>query len=365
MNGRKVTLHSIVGAVLMCLLLCAAQTSAQVNGKIAFVSYKDGNAEIYAMNPDATQQVRLTSNSADDDSPAWSPDGTKIAFFSRRDGFDKELYVMNADGTNQTRLTFGARGVFLYPSFLPNVAWSPDGTKIAFGGFVGNRVQISVINADGSNLTRLTDHPSYNFEPSWSPDGTKIAFASNREGGGYSDFKIYVMRADGSNPTKLTNLGLDTNPAWSPDGAKIAFTRFGGTLFDIFLGGEIFVMNADGSNQTSLTNGVGITPAWSPDGAKIAFSKSFVFSEGDEGGLFVVNADGSNQATLTRSADDGGPTWQRVACPNPIDCTVFFVRQHYLDFLSREPDADGLAYWTNEITQCGRRCADRSASAIW
>ena len=151
-----------------------------------------------------------------------------IVFDSNRDG-KSQIYVMNADGSNQTRLT-GPTASNYYPAF------SPDGTRIAFTSDRDGNSQIYVMNADGSNQTRLRRVTTgYAVEPAFSPDGTRIAFSGIRG--------IYVMNADGSNETLLTpNLSGAYDPAFSPDGTRIAF-----------VGGEIFVMSADGSNQTQLT----------------------------------------------------------------------------------------------------------------
>src|SRR5947209_96249 len=100
-----------------------AQAAAVANGKIAFVSDRDGNQEIYAMNPDGTGSKNLTNNPSSDFDPAWSPDGTRLAFTSNRDGYN-QIYVMAADGSGVTRLDNGGDG--------SNPTWSPDGTKIAF-----------------------------------------------------------------------------------------------------------------------------------------------------------------------------------------------------------------------------------------
>src|SRR2546426_2296141 len=106
--------------------LTQSQTPAlKANGKIAFVSWRDGNNEIYVMNPDGSNQTNLTKNSASDYEPAWSPDGAKIAFVSNRNG-KMQLFVMNADGSNPVQLTFD---IFSYPAGL---SWSPDGTRIVF-----------------------------------------------------------------------------------------------------------------------------------------------------------------------------------------------------------------------------------------
>ena len=103
------------------------------NGKIAFQTHRDGNYEIYTMNPDGTNQTSISNNSADDELPAWSPDGTKIAFASNRDG-NSDIYVMNSDGTNQINISNSGFGVVDRMA-----AWSPDGTKIAFQRFRGHR----------------------------------------------------------------------------------------------------------------------------------------------------------------------------------------------------------------------------------
>ncbi|MYG19029.1 MAG: hypothetical protein F4208_05555, partial [Gemmatimonadales bacterium] len=125
--------------------------------------------------------VRLTSNSAIDYEPAWSPDGDQIAFTTDRDG-NSEIYVMNTSGSGVTRLTDHSRHD-IRPS------WSPDGDKIAFESERDGNREIYVMNADGSEVTRLTDHSAFDYSPAWSSDGTKIAFVSDRDG----NREIYVM----------------------------------------------------------------------------------------------------------------------------------------------------------------------------
>jgi TolB protein len=159
------------------------------------------NFEIYIINIDGSGQTRLTYNTAQDGAPAWSPDGKRIAFLSKRDG-DHEIYVMNIDGSNQTNLTN-------HPLADDRRAcWSPDGKKIAFDS---NRdvdpwqTQIYIMNADGSNQTRITDNQYGDRRPSWGPNKNKIAFESFRDGN--SD--VYVMHINGTNLQRLTE-----NPAF-------------------------------------------------------------------------------------------------------------------------------------------------------
>ena len=238
----------------------AAEEAAGGPGKIAFTSNRGGNAEIYAINADGSSQTRLTNNSDEDGFPAWSPDGTRIAYVSRTGEGSEEIYVMDADDSNQVRLTFN-----LETEEFPT--WSPDGTRIAFTSTRGGRQEIYLMNADGSNQVSLTDaKASGGFHkheaPAWSPDGARIAFHSPRGG----EDQIYVIDADGTNETRLTSSPEPTVnffPAWSPDGTRIAFvsSRDGA--------GEIYVMDADCSNSTRLTNdlAINVAPAWAAGSA--------------------------------------------------------------------------------------------------
>jgi hypothetical protein len=212
--------------------------------KIAFTSFRDENSEIYVMKADGTAQTRITNHWTTDSQPAWSPDGSKIAFSSwsagnyGRDNY--EIWVMNANGTGQTRLTNNAAEDY-------GPAWSPDGSRIAFYAEGDGNDDIHVMNANGTGLTRLTDNPADDSYPAWSPDGTKIAFQSERDG----NWEIYVMNANGTGQTRLThNDVFDGAPAWSPDGSKIAFS----SAFHVTWGSDMYTMNADGSGQASLTN---------------------------------------------------------------------------------------------------------------
>jgi len=251
--------------------------------RIAFDSDRDGNCEIYTMTADGSSQTRLTNNSAEDTNPRFSPDGIRIAFHSNRDG-NFEIYIMNTDGSNQIRLTDN-------PARDGQPSWSPDGTKIAFISNRDGNFEIYIMNTDGSNQIRLTDNPARDGQPSWSPDGTRIAFDSNRDG----NLEIYTMNPDGSDQTRLTDdPALDGWPNWSPDGAKIVFTseRDGNC--------EIYTMNTDGSDQRRLTNepAMDITSSWSPDGRKIVFLSDRDFDEE----VYVMDADGSNPVNLTNNA---------------------------------------------------------------
>ena len=263
-----------------------------VNGRIAFESTRDGNSEIYSMNADGSDQRRLTNNAWSDAQPAWSPDGTKIAFVSGG------IHSMNADGSGDTQLA--ADGT--------DPAWSPDGAKIAFVSQRDGSAEIYSMNADGSGEIRLTSNSASDARPAWSPDGSKIVFDTDRDGNlGDGNFEIYAMNADGSGQTRLTNSSAvaEMEPAWSPDGSRIAFSR--GSLADLNTI-EIYAMSANGSGQVALTsNSVpDYSPAWSPDGTKVAF-------ESERDGLpeiYSMNADGSAPARLTNnSAGDYAPDW--------------------------------------------------------
>src|SRR5947207_2850358 len=147
------------------------------NGKIAFASNRDGNWEIYVMNPDGTGQTRLTNHQASDENPAFAPDGTRIAFASTRDSnlnfSTNEIYLMNADGSQQTRLTQTLDGE---QSYQPT--WSPNGAKLAYIrlGLATNR--IILMNADGSGPTTIYETTLYLSQSAWSPDGTNLTFAA-------------------------------------------------------------------------------------------------------------------------------------------------------------------------------------------
>jgi YD repeat-containing protein len=310
-------------------LLLAALPQAS-SYKIAFTSNRDGSAQLYLMDTDGSNQTRLTNNSANDESPRWSPDNTRILFQSDRDNpFSgaAEIYVMNSDATAQTRLTNNTED----DSFP---VWSPAGNKIAFQSLRNDLYyQVYVMNADGSNQVNLSNGNTNDGQPSWSPDGTKIAFTSERDHPGTPS--IYVMNADGSGQTRLTfsTAGIrDEQPAWSPDGTKLLFTSTRDSVVESWqetddAGGiiqrtavrtnkEVYVMNSNGSNQIRLTNNLenDDSPQWSSDGTKIVFRSERERDWCDPvQQVWMMNMDGSNQVDLSNSwFGDYSPNWQRV-----------------------------------------------------
>jgi Tol biopolymer transport system component len=296
MKSQHIISEKLSIVLFSAMFLFALPLVAAAQEKIFFTSARDGNNEIYAMNPDGSDPVRLTDNPADDRDPVISPDGLKVAFASARDG-NFEIYLMNANGTNPVRLTNNAA-----IDFSP--AFSPDGAKIVFlSERDGGNREIYSMNSDGSNQTNLTNNLLVDdFYPSFSPDGTRIVFYSDRD----LTTEIYVMNADGSNQTRLTDSDqFYAQPTFSPDGSKIAFVRY---LQNLTFNPEIYVMNADGTNQIRLTNIAGddTEPVFSPDGSKIAFTS---VRDGNQE-IYTMNADGTNQTRITANAvPDSQPSW--------------------------------------------------------
>jgi Tol biopolymer transport system component len=226
--------------------------------KFAFFTDRDGNWEIYVMDADGSHPVNLTQDPGNDFWPSWSPDGTKIAFMSKWDNDDDfEIYVIDADGSYPVNLTM-TEGKDDTPS------WSPDGTKIAFSTNRDGNFEIYVVDADGSHPVNLTNNDDDDFSPSWSPDGKRIAFQSFREGDG----EVYVLDLETGNVAKLTHGWVAPASAWSPDGSRIVFeSDRSGNL-------EIYVIDADGGDPIRITHHPegDMNVGWSPDGSRIAFA---------------------------------------------------------------------------------------------
>jgi Tol biopolymer transport system component len=261
-------------------------------GKITFTSNRDGNNEIYIMDANGANQVRLTSTPTEETWPVFSPDGSKIAFNSYRPGSNSVIYIMNSNGTGSVPLTRSTSDNY-GPTF------NRTGSKIAFTSSRDKNSEIYIMNPDGSSQTNLTQSNARDFWPVFSPDGSRIAFCSDRDGNN----EIYTMNVDGSNVVRLTNSSSDDyGPSFSPDGSKITFTsdRDGNT--------EIYVMNANGSNPVRLTTNStrDYGAVFSPDGSKIAFTSE----RSGNFAIYTMSANGTEQTRLTNNlALDALPSW--------------------------------------------------------
>jgi Tol biopolymer transport system component len=299
-------------ALAVVLASCAAQkggtgptkpTSPSQNGKIAFVRLDNrvGEFDIFVVEPDGTGLRKLAAKPVQGNSPAWSPNGKRLAFEASEglNAFNIDIYTMNAYGSAVQRIT--------KESTLDRMpSWSPDGTKIAFMKD-SRSVQepdtgdIYTIRVDGTDLRQLTGNGLDEY-PAWSPDGKTVAFGRVTQANG----SICTVNSDGGGLRKLTDPPegfWDSNPSWSPDGTKIAFTRGSASRPDVF------TMNADGTHLRKLTGKTegAYSPAFSPDGKRIVFVG---WNGGDK--LYVMNADGTGVQRLTMNSKgyDDAPDWQ-------------------------------------------------------
>lgn len=272
----------------------AGSVSAAVDDLTGHIAYSTAGPDggIWVMDADGANQRQLTHAGPDemDYDPAWSPDGTRIAFRTTRagDGETEGILVVNVDGSGEDALGQG------YSPVKPT--WSPDGSRLAFHCVCPDGEGIYTANPDGSGLTQLTDdHGQY---PDWSPDGTRIAYMIDPPG--TSGHEIAVMHADGSNSRNLTNTptASDSVPDWSPDSSQIVF------FSDRDGNEEVYVMDADGSHVRRLTHTQAFEefPVWTPDG-RIVVSAGLPGS--DAVTWFILNADGRNLQPLPFLSEAG------------------------------------------------------------
>ena len=257
-------------------------------GRIAFVSNRGGNSDIYVMNLDGSGLVNLTNHPASDRLPAWSPDGSKIVFRSNRHG-NTEIYVMNDDGSMVDRVTSN-------PAVDTSPAWTPEG-RIVFSSNRSGRFEIYEVNPDGSDLQQIDIAVDGDLTFPWvSAEGNRLAFGTTNF---FDSGALWIAHRNGTHPTQLTpdSLIAAAFPAWSRLGNRIAFANNVCPVCDL---SDIFVMNQGGNQIQQLTaagdDNNDLFPRFSPDGSKIVFTRQ-------EGALapeiFVMNADGSDVTNIT------------------------------------------------------------------
>jgi Tol biopolymer transport system component len=347
--GVSVALAAAVAMGLLSLVVATQPASAAFQGKNGKITFVRGTraalatGEVWVMERDGSQQTRLTNNAVFDGLPAFSPDGERIAFTSRRESVgaqvNDEIFLMDpkdddgdGNGDNLTRITFTDTENEFQPAF------SLDGNRIAFTSSQ-NGNEIYVMDADGTNRVRLTDNAARDARPAFSPRGDRIAFTSNRPGpDGFTDDEIYVMDAadtdgdgNGDNLTQITDnttvpvndipvLVNDTHANFSPDGEEVAFTSNRDSTA-LQQNDEIYLSNSDGSGTpTRLTNNPAVDefPAFSPDGEELAFSSAREVGNYDIYKMHVALEDpiSNHPVRLTDNPEiDSKPDWQPTAPP--------------------------------------------------
>jgi Tol biopolymer transport system component len=267
--------------------------SLSVSGRIVFSAGAPHAEDVYSVNVDGSGVRQLTADAAADFDPAWSPDGTQVAY-RHQPGDDRttEIWVVNADGSNPHSITENDVADW-------GPCWTPDG-RVSWNSEVdvgGGGFHLWVANADGSDQHSLGD--VLIEYPAWSPDGSRVAFMAQEPdaSGSNPDYNVWVMDADETDPQRLTDTpGEDGWPAWSPDGTMIVFASArddtGGSLGPLQ---HLYLMNADGSNQHLLIDAFGQFADWSPDGSAIVFSP----------GLNLVTPSGSSLGAIPVSGVPG------------------------------------------------------------
>jgi dipeptidyl aminopeptidase/acylaminoacyl peptidase len=267
-------------------------------GRFAFASRRDGDYDIYVMDPDRTRVLQLTNSPGEDVRPTWAPDGSRIAFASNRDG-DYDVYVIGADGTKETRLTNAPGDEF------PE-GWSADRQRISYSSSFGVTTAVAVMDADGTAPTDLirsgANGVQYVGGGAWLGTAPSLLIGIDRTtSGGMID--IYRLGVDDGTLVQLTQEpGDDGNAAVSPDGARIAFQSDRN-------GGCVYVMDADGSDVVQLTSDcrAGFPISWSPEGTWIGWAGDS--NRTGPADIRAIDAAGGTVLQLTDSGDVADLAW--------------------------------------------------------
>lgn len=259
--------------------------------RVAFVSDRTGNKEVWMMDYDGSNQRRITQEGTLTLTPDWSADAERLVYTSYRRKMP-ELYIIHRQGGGRVRVDTGL-------NLNSSPAFAPEGSRIAFVGAVDGNTDIYVINDDGSNLRRLTTGASIESTPAWSPTGRQIAFTSSRAG----NPQIYVMDAEGTNVRRVSFDGnWNDDAVWSPDGEWLAYTSAISGRYQIRLlnltTGETKVLAGRGSNEQ---------PSWSPDGKALMFMSNRTGSWQ----IYRIGLDETDPIQLTFEGNNMSPAWSK------------------------------------------------------
>ncbi len=304
-------MRAFLSLILVCSSICHIWAKAPETPKIVFASGRDDKRDIYLMNPDATQQVKITNHPARDTSPVWSPTGEQILFASDRDQgqLHWDIYLMDADGTN-------VQAVFAKSTDRSQPTWSPDGKQIAYRRREPSGTFIYIGTIDGKQEERV----AIGSCPTWSPDGTEIAFVSGgREQKHISILSLGTRKQKVIFPPKAPPSWIEGRVVWSPKGDKLAFSWLHQVPLKDFLNTQtIYIVNRDGTDLVQLVNKAGpkaTSPIWSPQGDALLYIH-------EQRQIFKIGVDGKQREQLTRIGvnylgDWFDPTYALPVSPQP------------------------------------------------